>query len=242
MELVCQSKHLDIAYYTALDTAGREHLVIISKATWRIPEPGQRPRPLPPCPLVVSDEYYGAPGESAMRYGDDFVRYKPRCDLLFDACAHAPDQKPVAQLTTEVRIGDWYKTICVTGNRHWQKKGRNLVPSRPEPFTTMPLHYGHAFGGTRPYQENGQTLHEAHGDNLAGIGWGGEKTWRDLAGEPIANPRTHELLSIRPVPCLHESTAATGWPGSHSLCQLHPCLKNHQGNPQGFYQGKNSCH
>ncbi|WP_068638488.1 DUF2169 family type VI secretion system accessory protein [Thauera butanivorans] len=187
MELVCLSKHLDVALSTALDVTGREHLVVVAKATWRIPEPGQRPRPLSPCPLVVSDEYYGAPGESAMRYGDDFVRHKPRCDLLFDACAHAPDQRPLKYLEAEVRIGAWHKTVCVTGNRQWQRGVLGLTPSEPAPFTTLPLHHGHAFGGMRHYQDGKHVHCEAFEHNLAGIGWGGPKTWHTLAGEPIAN-------------------------------------------------------
>jgi len=187
MEIVCQSKHLAVDTLTALDITGREHLVIVAKATWRIPEPGQRPRPLPPCPLVETDDYYGAPGESAMRYGDDFARHKARCDLLFDACIHTPNQRPLTYLEAQVRIDDWHKAVGVTGNRHWRQKGSSLTPSAPEPFTTLPLHYGHAYGGTRHYQKGEQPLCEAHLHNLAGIGWGGPNTWRNLAGEPIAN-------------------------------------------------------
>ncbi|WP_377155226.1 DUF2169 domain-containing protein [Roseateles sp. UC29_93] len=88
MQLHVGSRHLVSDVAVALDAAGREHLVIAVKATWRIPDPGQRPRPLPPSPIVLADEYHGVPGESAMRYGADMPRFKPRCDVIFDA--HAP--------------------------------------------------------------------------------------------------------------------------------------------------------
>lgn len=94
MEVVCSSKHLATSITTALDVEGREHLVVVAKATWRIPAPGERPRPLPPEALAHADLFHGAPGESAMRYGSDFVRHKPRCDVLFDACAHSPMAGP----------------------------------------------------------------------------------------------------------------------------------------------------
>jgi len=94
MELVVSPKHHICNISTALDVTGCEHLVVIAKATWKIPAPNQRPKPIQPSPLCTSDEYYGAPGESAMRYGDDFARFKPRCDVIFDSVAYAPDNRP----------------------------------------------------------------------------------------------------------------------------------------------------
>jgi hypothetical protein len=65
------SKHLAADVAVALDVMGREHLVIVAKATWSIPAPGPRPRPLEPEPLALTDVFYGQPGESALRYGSD---------------------------------------------------------------------------------------------------------------------------------------------------------------------------
>lgn len=187
MELVVASKHHVCGLFLALDISGREHLVVITKATWSLPAPRQRPRPQPPSALAVTDEYYGAPGESAMRYGVDYVRFKPRCDVLFDACAHAPEGKAVRHLDIRVELGAWHKEIHVIGPRQWEQGLLGLTPSVPEPFTRMPLHYGHAFGGTREYQQRGQTFSEALLSNPAGIGWGGARTGHKLPGEPVPN-------------------------------------------------------
>ncbi|MBR0565986.1 DUF2169 domain-containing protein [Azoarcus sp. L1K30] len=187
MELVCTSKHLVSSIATAIDVTGREHLVIVAKASWRIPAPRQRPRPLPPQPLAVADAYHGVPGRSAMRYCDDFARFKPRCDVLFDACAHAPSGHPIRQLDLAVQVGALNKRIRVFGPRNWTRGLLGLTPSEPEPFIRMPLHFGHAFGGSRSYDANGKTLTEALLTNPDGLGWGGPNTARGLVGAPVAN-------------------------------------------------------
>jgi hypothetical protein len=53
---------------------------------------------------------------------------------------------------TETRISlhlqakEW--ALQVFGDRRWRKRGDELVSSDPEPFTTMPLSYRRAYGGT----------------------------------------------------------------------------------------------
>ena len=69
MEILVGSKHYLAEIATALDIHGREHLVIVVKASWQIPNNGQRPRPLLPAALSQVDEFFGEPGASAMRYG-----------------------------------------------------------------------------------------------------------------------------------------------------------------------------
>jgi hypothetical protein len=185
MELVVDSKYIAADIAVALDTQGREHMVVVAKSTWSIPESGQRPRPLPPQPLVKTDEYMGKPGESAMKYGTDFARYKSKCDILFHAYAHAPEDKPVTELISGWRIGNLHKRVRVLGARTWERHIGTYRASEPIYFTSQPLHYGLAFGGTRHYQQNGQALSEAFLSNPNGIGWAGAKTSGDLEGQPM---------------------------------------------------------
>jgi hypothetical protein len=203
MEMLIASKHLLAEMTTALDVQGREHLVIVVKSSWRIPQSGQRPRPITPTPLVQADEFFGEPGESALRYGSDMARFKPRCDVLFDAHAHAPDGVPVQALTVAFKIGAFQKGLNVVGSRLWRKHLGMFSLSKPEPFTRMPLHYGLAFGGSRTYQkgrgDNAQTLTESLLTNPAGLGWVGPKTRSEVDGlsahclealdDPVSNPR-----------------------------------------------------
>ena len=181
MEVVCSSKHLATSITTALDVEGREHLVVVAKATWRIPAPGERPRPLPPEALAHADLFHGAPGESAMRYGSDFVRHKPRCDVLFDACAHSPDGRPVRELQAGWRLGDLQKSLQVHGPRTWRRRlGGAWALNEAEPFERMPLHYGLAFGGAHEDARQPSVLLA----NPVGIGWPGSLSDAQLEGHP----------------------------------------------------------
>ena len=170
------SRHHAVDVASALDVSGREHLIVVAKATWQIPADGQRPRPLPPVELAYTDVYIGAPGESAMLYGTDFVRFKPRCDVVFNATAHAPEGRPVTALDVAWRVGPLEKRLKVYGPRTWRKRFGFMSLTEPEPFGSMPLHYGHAFGGTRVYQDGAESLIEALLENPVGIGWAGPHT------------------------------------------------------------------
>lgn len=207
MQLHVGSRHLVSDVAVALDAAGREHLVIAVKATWRIPDPGQRPRPLPPSPIVLADEYYGVPGESAMRYGADMPRFKPRCDVIFDAHAHAPDGVAVRELIAGVEIGEFSKRVRVSGERRWRAAGSGRADfklTEPEPFVSLPLHHAFAFGGTQPV--DGHPGHsEVQESNPIGLGFAGETTWRAMDGRPA--PRLED--PARPV--RHPGDDATPW-------------------------------
>lgn len=183
MQLHIGSKHLNAEVSVALDVEGAEHLVIVAKASWRIPEPGQRPRPLPPPPIVFSDEYLGEPGQSAMRYGDDVARFKPRCDVILDAHAHSPTGDPVTSLIAGIEIDDWRKHVRVHGPRQWCKRRSGWELTLAQRFASMPLHHGLALGGTREYKDEGRVLTEAHLHNPAGQGWAGQRTLDQLDGQ-----------------------------------------------------------
>ena len=180
MEVVVGSKRLAGGAIVALDVSGREHLVLVAKATWSIPGPGERPRPLPPQPLAMADVFVDEPGKSAMLYGTDYARFKPRCDVLFNASAHAPAGQPVQDLLVAWQVGPLKKGLRVVGPRTWRKRLGLVSLTKPEPFTQMPLHYGLAFGGSRTYRkgrgDDAQTLTEAHLANPEGIGWFGKHT------------------------------------------------------------------
>lgn len=202
MEMMVASKHLLAEMTTALDVEGREHLVIIVKSSWQIPKSGARPRPIDPQPLETTDVFYGDAGQSAMKYGSDFARYKPRCDILFDAHAHSPGGLPVTELIVGFKLGSLQKGVKAVGRRKWRTLLGIASLTKPEPFSTMPLHYGFAFGGTRTYKKSNcdkmQIMTEAFLSNPAGAGWVGPKTSADLnnmhapnlesLGSPVKSP------------------------------------------------------
>lgn len=185
MDIVQGNQLLRTEVFPALDVRGQEHLVVVTKGTWTLPEPGQRPRPIPAGPLAHADEHYGEPGASAVRHAADLVRYKPQCDILFDACAHSPDGQPMIALAVQAQVGAWQKQVKVWGNRTWKRSLLSYEPSPPEPFVSMPLHLGLGFGATRTYVKSGDTLTEAFDANPVGLGWAGSHTIGEMANQPM---------------------------------------------------------
>ncbi len=187
MNLIIGSKYLLADIATAFDVTGKEHLVIVTKASWRIPAAGQRPQPIAPTPLAVSDVFVGAPGESAMLYGADYARFKPFCDVLFNASAHSPHGQAVREMQVGWQVGQLQKALMVTGPRYWQAdtQGGAAKLTAPKEFISMPLHYGLAFGGSRPYRNHhqGGDLFETNEFNPTGIGWAGPQTLNQIAGQ-----------------------------------------------------------
>ena len=91
---------------------------------------------------------------------------KGRAELLIAGSFHAPGGAPCTQGFARAKVGAIDKRLAVLGDRYW-KSG---VPSAPEPFTTMPLDWAHAFGGANfprntagkgaePIDRDGQKVH-----------------------------------------------------------------------------------
>lgn len=205
MEVVVGSQLLRSEVFPAIDVRGQEHLVVVTKGTWTLPGPGQRPKPIAAAPLVYADEHYGDPGVSAVRRAADLARFKPQCDILFDACAHSPDGQAVTALAVQAEVGPWKKQIKVWGQRTWKRALLSHEPSEPKPFASMPLHLGLAFGATRSYAKNGDNLIEAYDPNPIGTGWAGPHTLGQVAGQPMPcledfnDPIRHPDGEYRPI-------------------------------------------
>ncbi|MEY0875015.1 DUF2169 family type VI secretion system accessory protein [Providencia manganoxydans] len=154
MELTNNAKHTVAKATVMLDKAGFEHLVVVIKATYRLPDDHQLARPIiPPPALAYTDTYSGEVGTSAPLYDADFVLRKQKCDVVFNASAFAPNAHPVCHLTVSAQVGEMIKAISVIGPRQWLQKSEYYIAGDVQPFTAVPLHYGFAFGGQYQYQE-----------------------------------------------------------------------------------------
>jgi len=130
------------------DPDGRELLVVAIKATFTIPRDGDEPRLADTqVPLVEADEFTGVPGLSAPIYESDYAHRKPRCDVLLNGSAYAPNGRPAERVTVGLRIASIRKSFDVTGQRIWLEGVLGTVPSAPRPFNAMFLSYDIAFGG-----------------------------------------------------------------------------------------------
>jgi hypothetical protein len=97
----------------------------------------------------------------------DMVPIKGGCDLALLGHALTPGARPVKRSSIELEIGAFKRRLVVSGDRIWQRDGQTLVASEPQFFSSMPLTYEHAFGGTSSCGD----FETAHADNPGGKGF-----------------------------------------------------------------------
>ena len=149
MELI-NGTRMKAAYTMGVKPDGRESLVVVTKGTFLIPSDPSKVPALAPVQVdpVMADEFTGEPGFSATHRETDFSPVKPRCDVLLDGCAHAPAGRPAQRVQVGLRIGNLTKSFDVVGDRFWKKDFLGVAATPPAPFTTLPVSYDRAFGGS----------------------------------------------------------------------------------------------
>ena len=90
------------------------------------------------------------PAFSAMQSESDFAPFKPRCDVLLNGSAYAPDGQPAKRVEVGLRVGSMNKTFEVIGNRTWERSLGLITSTPPEPFVKMPISYDNRFRRCRP--------------------------------------------------------------------------------------------
>lgn len=190
MQLV-NATNMSAGYTMGMQVDGRELLVVVVKGTFTIPPPGEEPLLAEEqVPVVETDVFTGEPGFSAPLYEIDFAARKPRCDVLLNGSAFAPNGIPAERVPIMLRVGDWQKSFYVVGNRVWQRGLSGFKASKPEPFTKMPFSYNNAFGGIdRSFEE--EKTHRWYPTNHAGIGYYEYLKDRFVIGKPL--PNTEEI-------------------------------------------------
>jgi hypothetical protein len=108
-------------------------------------------------PILEADEYWnnGKPQSHPVRVESDLVAFKPMTDVIILAKAHAPAGRPIKVLDVGVQVGAARRIARVFGNRKAFVTPTGLGFTEPEPFTEMPLDYGHAYGGKDEKSEDG---------------------------------------------------------------------------------------
>jgi len=185
LELLNATK-MQAAYTMGTEPSAREHLVVAVKGTFAIPDDGG-PASLAEdqAPLVMADEFWGEPGFSSPRYEVDFALRKPNCDVLLNAAAYAPQGQPAEKVQVAVKLGSWFKTFNVVGDRVWEQRAATL-PSAPERFIQRPITYEVAFGGVDDLDPD-EDLPETYTANPVGRGWHRQRNQRWIPGQPLPN-------------------------------------------------------
>ncbi|WP_416777121.1 DUF2169 family type VI secretion system accessory protein [Xenorhabdus budapestensis] len=143
--------------YSMLDVEDVEHHVAVMKIGYQLLPVGQGEysAELLPAPLLcLQDEYRGQMNASQVLQESDLAPFKPRCDVIVNGTAYAPDNRPCTEFPVRLRVQSKQgqtlldKTLTVTGEREFiRDSSGNWQLTAPKPFTTLPLDYRYAFGG-----------------------------------------------------------------------------------------------
>lgn len=190
MEFVNETK-MEAAWTVGFESDGRELLVVVVKGTFTIPQQGEEAvLSEEQIPLTEADEFTGEPGSSATLYETDYAHRKPMCDVLLNGNAYAPGGRLTKRMQVKLQVGLMKKSFNVVGSRIWKRKLFWVRPSSPKPFTTMPISYDCAFGGTDAHYKNPEEI-KTYLKNPIGVGFYPLKRRKTLIGKPL--PITEEI-------------------------------------------------
>ncbi len=130
------------------DKNGVHWYIVAVRATFTIKPDSQLILEDEQLPPVLEQEYAGEPGKSSLLYDSDLLAVKPSTDVLVIANAHAPGGKAVPSVPVGFRIGTIQKQLLVHGERTYYKGNVSLKMSEPQPFTSCPIRYEYAYGGS----------------------------------------------------------------------------------------------
>jgi hypothetical protein len=143
----------------AQDEKGKPVLSVVAKRTYDIVRGGPCRPSAAQHPLIAGDVFFnnGNPLATSCELESDYIPYKLATDVVLNAKAYAPGNKPIPLLIAELQLGKTSKRIAVFGNRKCvYRTFGNPVFSDPEPFTSMELRYENAYGGTDVKSHNGR--------------------------------------------------------------------------------------
>src|SRR5690554_2893764 len=184
------------------DADARQWCVVVVKGTFETSPGGVLRLAHEQRPLVETDEHYGDPEHTPVRYENDFALRKPLTDVLVVGKAVAPGRQPVRELLVRLEVAGRVKDVIVIGERQWVHVAGALHPSPGVPFVELPLRFDRAFGGIDT--PRGPESIQAERRNLNGVGFSVAPRGARLDGAPLPNledPRARITApSDRPAP------------------------------------------
>lgn len=167
------------------DPEGRDLLVVIVKATFRLN--GSRPPSIADdqVPIQMADTFHGDPGESSVRYESDICPFKPGTDVVLLGHAYAPRGR-LPFVDVSLTVGPLKRVRRVFGDRTWKKGFGGPVIPPPQPFERIPLVWERAFGG-KDQSAPGPEDHETEDRNPMGTGLLARKSTLDCSEVALPN-------------------------------------------------------
>ena len=184
---------------------GAHILSVLVKRTFDIVPGGECTLAAEDRPVLAGDVFWDDPMNSSVRYESDFVPFKLATDVVVNGAAYAPAGVATQLCMVGVQVGDRQKSFAVLGDRVARYTGGTPAFTDPAPFTSMPLCYERAYGGTDVYSD--PKVPYAYPRNPLGRGFVVRNAPRGVDNLPLPNledpaaPLTPERL------CLGEFTA-----------------------------------
>lgn len=183
MELVNQTAVPALAVVASGEEDGPRIGMLVAKATFTLAGGVCRLDTDDPLPLFEEDE------ETEVGLLPADVRPRPQStpfEVILVGSAQALHEQPVAALTVGLTVGSVSKTMAVFGDRWWTADGQM---TQPRPFTSMPLTWDRAFGGSCDVWLDDSTVVEARDPmNFLGRGFDGSYAAARLADAMGAAP------------------------------------------------------
>ena len=159
--------------FLSATTSGADCIVLCVAGRFDLPRGDRAPTGAPPLsaeqiPPPIVEKYWGEPGASSLRQESQATYHRPATDVYLIGQAHVPRGLRVPQSVVRVQVGRLRKQAQVFGRRVWQRGLGGLVPSKPEPFLSMPLTYERSFGGVAG--KEGDQLRPFEHRNPVGVG------------------------------------------------------------------------
>jgi uncharacterized protein YjbI with pentapeptide repeats len=139
------AKHTVLFWLVTRPRANVWRATIILKAAYRL-IPTDTAVPDETAPPIASGDDPAEP-DTSLRYGSDFVPYKPNVDFLVVGAAHPSEGRPVKACRVSIGIGRYTKSLAVFGDRRWTWGPLGASPGEAEAFVTLQLGYDRAYGG-----------------------------------------------------------------------------------------------
>jgi hypothetical protein len=182
----------------ASDKHSLDYWVIVIKATFEVRHKNVVVLAEEQVPFKYSDEYYGDPDNTSIRYPCDFVISKPFTDVILNGSAYSSGGKPVKQVSVSLEVDGRLKTLNVFGDRYYRRSLFGMRPSSPEMFSHMPLRYERSYGGKDISHKN-QQYHSTELRNPVGTGFRANKSNKPILGSALANIESAENAKNYPV-------------------------------------------
>jgi hypothetical protein len=141
------------------------------------------------APLCAGDLHAATPGYSSVLVESDYAPFKPLTDIVVNAQAFSPHNKPTKVFAVGLRVGSLEKTLHIHGARFWRKRVGDWELSDPENLVSLPVRYEFAVGGV--VGEGDRALFAPV--NPAGCGWYDREMLKTVGNDVLRAPQIDSI-------------------------------------------------